>query len=361
MSKQTYKDQRQKAKTKYKKQRQKIFSPISLQPLYQIKLNLEQFVFNTIQQKHTIMDKRLRKEKRYLKALTLAIDSFKNLDWPADEAIDEAKMDYKYFHKSWSAPDLEKLEQDLINEFYDILKTKYEGRVKRNEMSLFEVEEEFAYHDNCIGLITRLMELLAAWEKLYEPKVIPGNELARLADDKQNVHTGAVNKQTRVATEIIINTTIPNGQKTLDEILTSWLFDLKIGSDMSLVYKDMLSWANKDLVVQKGDYLYRRMLRGLWAKIKTYDTETRLELVKRLWEETSEAVGLCAQGHISRLANVLVGFDDNFVSQQTIHDALAYINRLEIPVHIKIEKAIVVMDEMSLPQTERQAWLDAFD
>lgn len=307
------------------------------------------------------MDKRLRKERRYLKALTLAIDSFKNLNWPADEAIDEAIQDYKYFHSSWAAADLEKLKQDLINEFYDILKTKYEGRVKRNVVSLFEVEEDFIYHSNCMGLITRLMELLALWEKLYLPKVIQGRELAKLADDKQNVHTGVVNKQTRVAKEIIINTTIPNGQKTLDEILTSWLYDLKIGSDMSLVYKDMLFWANKDLVVQKGDYLYRRMLRGLWAKIKTYDTETRLELVKRLWEETSEAVGLCAQGHISRLANVLVGFDDNFVSQQTIHEALAYINRLTLPVHDKIEKALVVMDEMSIAQNERQPWLDAFD
>jgi len=309
------------------------------------------------------MERRLRKEKHRLRAFTKGMYYFREGD-TADRAIHYAKIEYKWDNRSWTENELLTLEKDLIESIYVEMKNKYEGYLKRNEMTLFEVEEEFSEHEDCIGLISRLMDLLTSWDKIYAAKTSPVNQLAVLAGDSQNVHTGPVNKQTRTSMEIMISTPVPKEQRTLDDILTVWVMDLKIGAAMSEVYKDMLYWANKSWVIQKGDYIYRRALRGLWAKINSYSGDTRLELANRLWEECNESVGMCAQGHLSRLANVLVGFDEAFKSPQSLkeslQDAMAHISTLMEPLEDKVAKAVKVMDELGLPHEERQAWLDAF-
>ena len=309
------------------------------------------------------MERRLRKEKHRLRAFTKGIYYFNKGD-TAYDSIRYAKWEFTWGNRSWTENERDRLEMELIDEIYNIIKNKYEGMLIRNEISLFDIEEDFEMQDECIPLIVRLMELLNSWYLIYKPKVAVKDELAALASDTQNVHTGAVNRQTRTSIDLMISALVPKGQKTLDEILTAWVMDLKIGSEMSDVYKDMLYWADKKMIIQEGDYLYRRALRGLWAKIKSYDYETRMELTKRLWEECNESLGMCAQGHLSRLANVLVGFDAKFKSPQSLkeslQEALAYISTLEEPVESKIVKATQIMDELELPQEERQGWLDAF-
>ncbi len=309
------------------------------------------------------MERRLRKEKHRLRAFTKGMFYFRRGD-SAYRAIHFAKMEYKWGNRSLTDTELSALEKDLIEAIYVEMKNKYEGYLKRNEMNLFEVEEQFTEHEDCIGLIRLLMDLLTSWDKIYAPKTTSVNELAVLASDNQNVHTGPVNKQTRTSIEIMISAPVPKDQRTLDDILTVWVMDLKIGAAMSEVYKDMLYWANKSWVIQKGDYIYRRALRGLWAKINSYSGDIRLELANRLWEECNESVGMCAQGHLSRLANVLVGFDEEFKSPQSLReslqDAMAHISTLEEPLEDKVAKALKVMDELGLPQVERQSWLDAF-
>lgn len=309
------------------------------------------------------MERRLRKEKHLLRAFTMGMYYF-NKNNTAQASIDSAKQVFKWRNRSWTEKEQSALEMSLIDEIYKVMKHKYEDMLINNKISLFDIEEDFEMEDECPALLVKLMELLNSWYLIYKPKIEAKDELAALARDTQNVHTGVVNKQTRTSMNLMISATVPKGQRTLDEILTAWVMDLKIGAAMSEVYKDMLYWADKNMIINDGDYLYRRALRGLWAKIKSYDYETRMELTKRLWEECNESVGMCAQGHLSRLANVLVGFDAQFKSPQSLkeslQEALAYISTLEEPVESKILKATQLMDELELPQEERQVWLDAF-
>lgn len=309
------------------------------------------------------MERRLRKEKRMITAFTKGMYYFRNGD-TAEKAIRFAKAELRWDYRDWTDADLIFLESRLIDTMYEEIKNRFEPLLKRQEVTLFEVEEYVEYHDECAPLTNKLYELLFIWDRLYTPKAPEGGQLAALANDNQNVHTGAVNKQTRTSLHIMTSAPVQQGQKTLDEILTAWVTDLNVNTQISTVYNDMLNWSSKSCVVQKDDYLYRRALRGLWAMIKNYDGEIRLELTKRLWEECNESVEMCAQGHLSRLANVLVGFDAQFKSPQSmkesLQNALAYISMQDDPLPEKIEKATTVMDEMDVPQEERQAWLDAF-
>ena len=136
-------------------------------------------------------------------------------------------------------------------------------------------------------------------------------------------------------------------------------------SKIKKTLEDMKDWGRRPSVMAKGENVYKATLRGLWAKIKTYEPELKVELVKRLFEEASEAVGLCADGHVGRLCNVLVGFDPEFTCSlspmEYFQNNIALIaGNIHAPMSTKILQAKALMDDIKMPEEEREAWLDAF-
>ena len=106
-------------------------------------------------------------------------------------------------------------------------------------------------------------------------------------------------------------------------------------------------------------------MNGLYQLIrKVEDTDTRLELLKRAFEECYESNGMCCDGHISRLCNVLVGFDETFAPPvpfgEILQAKMAAISLLEVETEEKIRQATAFFNEFAVPEAERTAWLDAF-
>ncbi len=202
----------------------------------------------------------------------------------------------------------------------------------------------------------RLWDRIEEWER-DRAMLRPANELARMAKDAQNIHTLAVSRQTNTMMDHLAPVVVPAAQKTMKEILTAWE---TYSVDTHVVEQDMRVWASKSYVVEKDDFLYRKTLRSVWAKIQTYPASSREELIRRLWEECSEAVGMCAQGHIGRLLNVFVGFDDTIRDDECFQDKMASIARMNIDSTKKIEEAIRIMDSIQMDVRDRQPWLDAF-
>jgi hypothetical protein len=191
-------------------------------------------------------------------------------------------------------------------------------------------------------------------------------ELGRMAHDSQNVHTTAVTEQTNKNMEILLAITdIPVAQATLYEIKQAWdkiYVSVKVDNR---IYEDMKKWWNQTSCTQQNDYLYRRLLRRLWFKIKsTENEETRTELTKRLQQECAEAFGLCCAGHINRLCNVLVGFDERFVQEfkkgdtTILQNRFAQIAQIEDDVE-KYRQATGVIAELGLTTEEAAPWLDS--
>ena len=94
------------------------------------------------------------------------------------------------------------------------------------------------------------------------------------------------------------------------------------------------------------------------------DAELRKELWRRLYEECSEAVGLCCEGHISRLCNVLVGFDDQFKPPvpfgELVQAKMSAISEMDTSLDEKVRLAMEFFDEHKVPTDARMAWLEAF-
>ena len=192
----------------------------------------------------------------------------------------------------------------------------------------------------------------------------PVPELQRLAQDRQNVHTAAVNRQTKEGEERLL-TTPTDGRQVGLRILR--VFAARAGTlrDVMHVMNDVNEWYSRTTIREPGDRLYGRLLEGLWALIDNQPRHVKDELVLRLWEEMTESVGMCSEGHISRLINVMVGFDDNFKPPVSLGEVLqtkiAGIAAMNIPVTDKLSQARSLMTDLGVPSVEQTAWLEALE
>jgi hypothetical protein len=194
------------------------------------------------------------------------------------------------------------------------------------------------------------------------------NPLARLAGDPQNVHTAPVSQQTNMAMEKLLETAskITRRYRAPDWLAAKWLV-MSYGqwSTVRRVVDDMYVWYTRDSCRSQGDWLYRKALDGLYELIRTIpNEETRQELVKRAFEECSESVSMCCEGHLSRLCNVMVGFDDAFMppvsTAEILQNKMGAISLMDISTEEKIEQAKKVLEELGVPSIEHEVWLEAF-
>lgn len=199
------------------------------------------------------------------------------------------------------------------------------------------------------------------------PPVVRTNTLAAIARDNQNVHRAVVSEQTNKNTELLLATPdVPEHCRAHELLAAVWL-NLRIASwkHVSRTVEDMIYWRDRATCRTENDRLYRRVLHGLFMRIyRMPEGETRKELWQRFYEECSEAVGQCCEGHISRLCNVLVGFDDAFKPPvplgELMQARMATISEMDVPLETKVKLANEFFAEHNVPEGDRAAWLEAF-
>ena len=191
-------------------------------------------------------------------------------------------------------------------------------------------------------------------------------DLQILARDAQNVHTQAVSNQTNEAMNKLMSVDVPREQQTEKSMTRAWLMILTVSwNDMLRTLDDVNKWFNTKTCRSVDDNLYRKLLRGVVATINRTDDEMRPELYKRLWEECYESVGMCCEGHITRLCNVMVGFDSAYPAPavplgELIQQKMAAIAGFDVSTEEKQRQANQWFDENNVPAGQRTAWLEAF-
>jgi hypothetical protein len=197
------------------------------------------------------------------------------------------------------------------------------------------------------------------------PPPPPPHELGALAHDPQNTHTRVVSEQTNQGMATLLALPRTGDVATPRLFLAAWLpcRYMEMAS-MPELAGDIARWYMTDTCISEGDRLYRRAMDGLYTKIvRTEDAETRAELFRRAYEECRESMGMCCQGHLSRLCNVLVGFDDAFappVSKgEILQQKMAIIAGLDVDMEEKVRRAMDVFEELEIPEVDRVPWLEA--
>lgn len=195
------------------------------------------------------------------------------------------------------------------------------------------------------------------------PPVVPVPRLQAMSQDSQNIHTREVTEQSNKNMAIILAYPIPPGQQTIAEIKAAWTRIYVRRPVDDRIYADMEFWWVKNECRSPGDKLYRRILRHLWAGIKSMEPpDVRVELIKRLQQECAEAFQLCCDGHINRLLNVMVGFDDKFAPEVPksviLQNKMGKISEIEDET-ARYQAATQLFAELNMGLEEAAPWLDA--
>jgi hypothetical protein len=206
------------------------------------------------------------------------------------------------------------------------------------------------------------------WNVVHRPVFRPDQREAQLAADSQNVHTREITQQMRDSINILLAVQVPQEQTgTVKEMRVGWLEKGYSEYEVNVVYRDVVNWWNKETIFTENDKLYRRILRGLWWTIKQYKADVRSELEKRLWEELRDGAipySVCTQGHVARISNVMIGFDDAFVPPVPVGDILqqkmAAIYGMDVEYDEQIRLAEAVLEELNVPREQYKDWLSAF-
>lgn len=206
----------------------------------------------------------------------------------------------------------------------------------------------------------RFMQILPYQQPADAPVV---GDLQRLASDRQNVHTKEVSQLTTKLTDLLLQQTVPSDQKTL-QMLTikfSKLCKIERMSELLDVLSDMNLWYEKPTCMREGDTLYKRLLDAVVTKIE--GSLHRTSLYKRAYEEAKESVGLCCQGHLSRLINIFSGFDSEFSSpvsnREILQEKMARIAASNSSAEDKIREAQDILVELKIPAEEWTPWIEA--
>jgi hypothetical protein len=192
-------------------------------------------------------------------------------------------------------------------------------------------------------------------------------DLEGFARDTQNIHTRIVTQQTNAALDILLNADVPSNQKTVTETHMCFMDHIVLGrikTDLGLIEnvdRDVKRWYRTNTCRMDGDFLYKRTLDGLWSKIKTSSLRQELEI--RLWQEMVDSLGMCGDGHISRLTNVLCGFDEAFAPQlspaEQLQNRMAVIAGMEGGIILQVAEALSAFKELKVPEDQWEAWIDA--
>ena len=157
--------------------------------------------------------------------------------------------------------------------------------------------------------------LVAEWNQ-FVPQA--QGELGQFAHDRQNVHTSVVTEITNRGLEHLLSFTATKSEMYVMRYIESTMLTVELLESnvdeynwfIDKVLPDMQSWYKKTTCRAPGDNLYKRVVQGVFAKIQTYPKDIQKELWKRFEEEASDSVGMCCDGHITRMVNVFAGIDE---------------------------------------------------
>jgi hypothetical protein len=194
------------------------------------------------------------------------------------------------------------------------------------------------------------------------PPPPPVGELAAFAADRQNVHTEQTVALTKTVVERVLKIPVPKeyrwNRKTVSRTPGGIILNCRLPPSVAM--QMMMKYCATDNVYEMGPGIYGRVLDGVYAYIK--DSPDKKDLCNILRSELTDNLGMCAQGNLSRLCNVLAGYLDGIGPQESPADRLGR----ELPKLLDIgdetrrmEVARGVLRDTGLPETEWAPWLDA--
>jgi len=174
-----------------------------------------------------------------------------------------------------------------------------------------------------------------------------GIDLRAFATDRQSVHRSGVVSAVEAAIHRLIERPLDDDQRTLDEavaVLSAPELRVELQRDFNMAHAFGVPYA--------------KVLDHVWGTLRAHTHKTELE--RRFVEEMRDGRGMCHVGKMTRLVNVLAGFDD--AVGDLMPPAELFRNRLALladrPLAEREPAARDLFREFAIPDVEQAAWLE---
>jgi hypothetical protein len=186
-------------------------------------------------------------------------------------------------------------------------------------------------------------------------------QLREFVADPQNVHTTEAVQQTKDIVATVRKIPVPEGyrwntrvvSKTIGEIIAECELNAHAAAQMFNQYVSNVSVYD----IEEG--IYGKVLDSVWQYVKA--SPDRQDLCKILKNEMTDNIGMCAQGNLSRICNILAGYMEGVGAQESLSERLG---RLLAPlmelddVSERIRQACVILSENKVSHDEWSTWMD---
>ena len=184
-------------------------------------------------------------------------------------------------------------------------------------------------------------------------------DLGRLATDNQSVHTSVVVQNVHAN---LMN--LFKSQKVSDaEINSMGLYCEIMSACSSMTDEAKKTFSEKYFTKEKiydinDDRIYARTLLAVWKFIQ--NSPHKEDLVAILKVELTDNVGMCAQGNLTRLLNVLNGYLDGMEAEKkSINDEFSELQRSTMSHEDKLTRGKQLLDEYKIHDEElRNTYLE---
>ena len=180
-------------------------------------------------------------------------------------------------------------------------------------------------------------------------------------EDNQNIHREVtVNEVVKNTIQKVITIPVPADyrwnmatlSKTPGEIIAEC--KLSIAAGKLLVEK----YTSDETIYDMVSGIYGKTLDSVWQYIK--NSSDKEGLIRTLKIELEDNIGMCVQGNLTRLCNVLQGYLDDMPApsvSEILGDLLPPLREIE-DLAVRREKALQIMRTHNVPDDKQEMWLE---
>lgn len=199
-------------------------------------------------------------------------------------------------------------------------------------------------------------------EQLRIQQEVNRGELARFAADNQNVHTTQTVNVTKQIVERILKIHVPSEYKWSKQLCSKTPGDIIMTCKLTTkaAWQMIAKYCQDESIYEMEPGIYGKTLDGVWQYI--LNSPDKEDLSRCLKQEMEDNIGMCAQGNLSRLCNILAGYMEGVGSQESLAEILGreFTKLMEIEnLQERLTKALSILKENNVPVTEWKLWVDS--
>jgi hypothetical protein len=263
-----------------------------------------------------------------------------------------------------------------VQEEIDVMKIRHRHERYRTEMTLSMIPDNKADVDHARREETKEVQRKIALNELWFHRQremigdihndLMGNAVPETVPefhaDPQNIHRAeTVNEVVKKTIQKVITIPVPEGyawnmteiSKTPGEIIAECKLSIPAGK--LLIDK----YTSEETIYDMVPGIYGKTLDSVWQFVKGHEDKTLL--IKTLKTELEDNIGMCAQGNLSRLCNVLQGYVDGLSVPpvaEILGDLFPPLMEIECSDERR-ERGLQIMRTHNVPDDEQDEWLNS--